>query len=119
MFMNVFWRTPVENAFADYVQVEGDKGRTGIADLEAARIRKFVTILATNLWVYSTLTVMNLDFMGAKWNLGHAGLALMGLAGILAWIKPKMMRKLTKSGRCAENLEKTVAAAQEKPQSPE
>lgn len=104
MFTNIIWRTPAENAIADYAELESKNGRGKEADIEAAKIRKIMTIVATNLWVYSTLTTMNWEALGAKWNLGHLGLAVLAGVGITAWIKPKILRKFTRSGRCADKL---------------
>jgi hypothetical protein len=101
MLLNIFWRTPIENSLADYVEREGNLGRSKLADVEAAKIRKFLTIVSTNLWVYSTLTHMNVEYFGTKWNFGHLGMALMGAFGISAWIAPKIYRGFTKTGRAA------------------
>lgn len=99
MVLNIFWRTPVENSLADYAESEAALKRGSAADREAAKIRKWITILSTNLWVYSTLTHMNWEYLGYKWNFGHLGMALVGVFGISAWISPKIYRRFTKTGR--------------------
>ncbi len=99
MALNIWWRTPVENSLADYVEGEAALKRGSVAEKEAARIRKILTIISTNLWVYSTLTQMNWEALGYKWNFGHLGMFLMGTFGIGAWAVPKVYRSFTKSGR--------------------
>lgn len=106
MIVNIFWRTPAENALADFSEMETNLGRGKEADVEGAKIRKILTIVATNLWVYSTLTSMNWEYLGARWNLGHLGMAIIGSFGIYAWVKPRIIRYLTKTGRCAEAIAK-------------
>lgn len=91
MLLNIFWRTPAENSWADYTAKKANEGKSSEATARAALIRKVTTIIATNLWVYSTLTKNSLWTWGGRdWNAGHLGMVAVGTLAIGAWIFPQV-----------------------------
>lgn len=91
MLLNIFWRTPAENSWADYTAKKAKEGKSSEATARAALIRKVTTIIATNLWVYSTLTKSSLWTWGGRdWNGGHLGMVVVGALAIGAWMFPQV-----------------------------
>lgn len=94
------WRTPVHNGVYDWVnlktkeasQISSAEGAKVNAEVRrsAGRIEMMASLVTTQFFIYASIAGEKaaLFHFIFDWNVGHIGMATMGILGAIAWMKP-------------------------------